>query len=257
MTGIFLVIETSRPFNRLTRLLTKVAHQGQPLLLLSWDHLGAELSGASAVALEICAQDSGWHSVANAVVSRSQPGANLLTFLTIGLECCALAQGKTLLAGLPLRTLCGVPWAAQRTGPPVPACPVRIPLLRTVYSVVQFRNPGTNGGAIAGFQLHVCSITQGVKYDAFLFFASHCRLVRFGRACADGQREKPHCRGATGATSVPERRSERLVGFRPSGPTGHAHVVVDERHIRHFGALGGPRRRAGFYDSEAFSINHL
>src|SRR5260370_11115224 len=29
---------------------------------------------------------------------------------------CALAQGKTQLAGLPLRILCGVPWAAKRTG---------------------------------------------------------------------------------------------------------------------------------------------
>src|SRR5713226_7711003 len=138
----------------------------------------------------------------------------------------------TQLAGLALRTLCGVPWAAKRTGPPVPAHPVLIPFLRTVYSVVQFRNPGTNPGGrdIGGSQLHVCSITQGVKYDAFLFFASHCRLVRFGRACAVGQREKACCRSATGAASVPERRSERLAGFRPSGPTGYAHVVVDERH---------------------------
>src|SRR5216684_9048234 len=72
---------------------------------------------------------------------------------------CALAQGKTQLAGLALRTLCGVPWAAQRTGPPVPSRPVLIPFLRTVYSVVQFRNPWTNPGGrdIGGLQLHVCS----------------------------------------------------------------------------------------------------
>src|SRR5947209_13861861 len=74
-------------------------------------------------------------------------------------------------------------------------------------------------------------------YDAFPF-TSHCGLVLSGRACADGQREKAHCRGATGdAANVPERRSERLTGFRPSGPTGHAYVVVDERHIHHVGAL--------------------
>jgi hypothetical protein len=80
---------------------------------------------------------------------------------------CALAQGKTQLAGLPLRTLCGVPWAAKRTGPPVPARPVRIPFLRTVYSVVQFRNPRTNTGDIAGFQLHVMLHTQGVNTMRF------------------------------------------------------------------------------------------
>src|SRR6266568_9390832 len=97
--------------------------------------------------------------------NRFAPDAALLQAQPIAR--CALAQGKTQLAGLALRTLCGVPWAAQRTGPPVPACPVRIPLLRTVYSVVQFRNPWTNPGGrdIAGLQLHVCSISQGVKYD--------------------------------------------------------------------------------------------
>src|SRR5713101_8043645 len=41
---------------------------------------------------------------------------------------------------------CGVPWAAKRTGPLVPSRPVLIPFLRTVYSVVQFRNPRTNTG---------------------------------------------------------------------------------------------------------------
>jgi hypothetical protein len=56
---------------------------------------------------------------------------------------------------VPLRTLCGFPWAAKRTGPPVPSRPVLIPFLRTVYSAVQFRNPYTNAGDIAGFQLHV------------------------------------------------------------------------------------------------------
>src|SRR5260370_17762927 len=89
-----------------------------------------------------------------------------------------------------------VPWAAKRTGPPGTGtiAPVLIPALRTVYSVVQFRNPGTNPGGrdIAGLQLHVCSITQGVKYDAFLLFATHCRLVRFGRAFPDLQREQAH-----------------------------------------------------------------
>ncbi len=59
-------------------------------------------------------------------------------------------QGRTQLAGLPLRTLSGVPWAAKRTGPPVPAHPVRILSLRTVYSVVQFRNAGTNPGGHCG-----------------------------------------------------------------------------------------------------------
>src|SRR2546427_9348195 len=94
-------------------------------------------------------------------------------------------------------------------------------------------------------------------YDAFPF-TSHFALVLFGRACAEGQREEAYCRGATGAAaSVPECRSERLTGFRPSGPTGHAYVVVDERHIHHIGALDGLRRGAGFYDSEAFSIDHL
>src|SRR5260370_33929506 len=63
---------------------------------------------------------------------------------------CALAQGKTQLAALPLRILCGVPWAAKRTGPPVPARPVLIPFLRTVYSVVQFRNAVTNPGGYCG-----------------------------------------------------------------------------------------------------------
>src|SRR5258708_38737794 len=68
---------------------------------------------------------------------------------------CALAQGKTQLAGLPLRTLRGVQWVANRTGPPEPSPPVRILFLRTLYSVVQFGNPWTNAGDIPGFQLHV------------------------------------------------------------------------------------------------------
>src|SRR6266478_1629064 len=88
-------------------------------------------------------------------------------------------------------------------------------------------------------------------------FTSHYGVVRFGCACAIGQREKACCRRATGVASLPERRSERLAGFRPSASTGHPHVVVDERHIHHFGAFGGLRRGAGFYDSEAFSIDHL
>src|SRR5215470_14960510 len=94
-----------------------------------------------------------------------------------------------------------------------------------------------------------CSGEQGVKYDAFLF-ASHSDLVRFVCARADGRWEETHGCGATGAAaSVPERGSERLARFRSSGPTGYAHVVVDERHIHHFRA-SGPRGRAGFYDSE-------
>src|SRR6266568_8312261 len=101
--------------------------------------------------------------------NRFAPDAALLQAQPIAR--CALAQGKTQLAGLALRTLCGVPWAAQRTGPPVPSHPVLIPFLRTVYGVVQFCNPGTNPGDIAGLLLDVCSIAQGVKYDAFLFFA--------------------------------------------------------------------------------------
>src|SRR5438046_2557476 len=92
----------------------------------------------------------------------------------------------------------------------------------------------------ASSSVQVLHNTRG-EYDAFAF-TSHCGLVRFGRSCADGQREKACCRGANGAASVPERRSERLADFRPSGPTGHAQVVVDERHVHHFGALGGPRR---------------
>jgi hypothetical protein len=63
--------------------------------------------------------------------------------------------------------------------------------------------------------------------------------------------------GKKPVASVPERRSERLGSFRPSGTAGHAHVVVEERHIHHFAALGWPRRRAGFHHSEAFSIDHL
>lgn len=51
------------------------------------------------------------------------------------------------------------------------------------------------------------------------------------------------------AQSVPERRSERLAGVRPSGPTGHAHVVIDERHIYHFGALDGRGGAKGLNDS--------
>ena len=121
---------------------------------------------------------------------------------------------------------------------------------------MQFLDPGTKAGGHCGLQLHVMLHYTRGEYDAFPF-TSRCGLVRFGRACADGQREKAYCRGATSASSVPERRSERLAGFRPSGPTGHSHVVVDERHIHHVGALGGPRGGAGFYDSEAFSIDHL
>src|SRR5229473_531096 len=69
---------------------------------------------------------------------------------------CALSQGMTQLAGLPLRILCGVPWAAKRTGQSSTITPVLIPFLRTVYSVAQFRNSGTNfGGTFAGFQLRV------------------------------------------------------------------------------------------------------
>jgi len=46
-------------------------------------------------------------------------------------------------------------------------------------------------------------------------------------------------------------------GFRPSRPTGHAQVVVDERHVHHFGALGRPSRGEGLYHGEAFSVDHL
>ena len=96
-------------------------------------------------------------------------------------------------------------------------------------------------GGICVFELHVMLQYTRSEYDAFSF-TSHRGLVRFGRACADGQREEAYCGGATSAARVPERRSERLAGFRPSGPTGHSRMVVDERHIHHFGALGGPRR---------------
>src|SRR5438552_18821695 len=133
-----------------------------------------------------------------------------------------VAQLNTLRVCLPLLTL-WVSIAAQRTGPPVPSRPVPIRLLRTVYGVVQFRNPITGavgGGTLRACSFMSCSSAQGVKYDAFPF-ASPCGLVRFGRACADGQREKAHCRGPTGAASVPEGRFERLADFRPSGPTGH------------------------------------
>src|SRR5260370_33529836 len=83
---------------------------------------------------------------------------------------CALAQGKTQLAGVPLRILCGVPWAAKRTGPPVPAHPVLIPFLRTVYSVVQFRNPvDLSRGGSGGFHLHVMLHCTKSEYDAFPF----------------------------------------------------------------------------------------
>src|SRR5260370_38390054 len=81
---------------------------------------------------------------------------------------CALAQGKTQLAGLPLRILCGVPWAAKRTGPPVPALPVLIPFLRTVYSVVQFRDPVTNPGDICGLPApYNAPFAQGVNTMGF------------------------------------------------------------------------------------------
>src|SRR5260370_41660439 len=109
--------------------------------------------------------------------------------------CCRFAAANSL----------RVPWAAKRTGPPGTGtiAPVLIPVLRTVYSVVQFRNPGTNPGGrdIAGLQLHVCSITQGRKYVAFLFFATHCRLVRFGRACTHRQRAKAHGLDSTVASA--------------------------------------------------------
>lgn len=89
-------------------------------------------------------------------------------------------------------------------------------------------------------------------------FTSRCSLAQFACTCAYGQREKTHCRGAIDAApSVPERRIVRLAGVRPSGPTRHAHMVVDERHIYHFGALVGPRRAQGLYDSKAFSIDNV
>lgn len=100
-----------------------------------------------------------------------------------------------------------------------------------------------------------CTITQGSE-DAFPLTSS-CSFVQLDRSCAAGHREKSCCRGATGVASVPERLSERLAGFRSSRPTGHAQVVVDERHIHHFRARGGPRRAKGFYDSKAFPINDL
>src|SRR5260370_16574182 len=88
-------------------------------------------------------------------------------------------------------------------------------------------------------------------------FTSHYGVVRFGCACAIGQREKACCRRATGVASLPERRSERLAGFRPSASTGHPHVVVDERHIHHFAPFAGLPPAAGFYASAPFPIAHL
>src|SRR5260370_23157334 len=113
---------------------------------------------------------------------------------------CALAQGITQLAGLPLRILCGVPWAAKRTGPPVPARPVLIPFLRTVYSVVQFRNAVTNPGGHCGLPAPCnAPFAQGVNTMGFhslrtavLFGLVALALVASGRkAIAAAQTAPP------------------------------------------------------------------
>jgi len=54
--------------------------------------------------------------------------------------------------------------AAQRTGPPGTIAPVLIPFLRTVYSVVQFGNPGPIRGQC---QLYVMLHYKRSEYDAF------------------------------------------------------------------------------------------
>src|SRR5713226_1878330 len=58
--------------------------------------------------------------------------------------------------------------AAKRTGSPVPARPVLIPFLRTVYSVAQFRNAVTNPGGHCGLPAPCnAPFAQGVSTMGF------------------------------------------------------------------------------------------
>src|SRR5258707_12509303 len=67
-----------------------------------------------------------------------------------------------------MRILCRVPWAVKRTGSAVPARLVLIPFLRTVYSVVQFRNAVTNPGGHCGLPAPCnAPFAQGVNTIGF------------------------------------------------------------------------------------------